>query len=190
VMVTAKQPATPNPSMRAKARRKRAKESSNWVSLSKPCQIEGRTLSPLDMRKDMWNNGRRLCENACSKRVQQFAVSLNVISDSHYCHFCLFPTNSTLTPPSLPSNKSTKRIWKIIAKPIDVAFQCVTEWAQSLPTANASWKRRERMRALRRSAPDGYHIRRHYHCQMEQRVHKQSQRNISLPLILTRNQLV
>jgi hypothetical protein len=29
VMVTAKQPATPNPSMRAKARRKRAKESSN-----------------------------------------------------------------------------------------------------------------------------------------------------------------
>jgi hypothetical protein len=71
-----------------------------------------------------------------------------------------------LTSPTLPSNKSTRRVWKIIRNLIDVAFQHVTEWIQSLPTLDASCKRRERMRAIRRSAPDGYHIRRHYHHQM------------------------
>jgi hypothetical protein len=39
---------------------------------------------------------------------------------------CVLP-NLPLNPPSLPSNKSTRRVWKIIRKPIDVAFQCVTD---------------------------------------------------------------
>ena len=74
---------------------------------------------------------------------------------------CVLPI-LPLTPPSLPSNRRTRRVWKIIRKPMDKAFQRVTDWIERLPTPTVSRKRRERMRAIRRSAPDGYHIRRRY----------------------------